>query len=62
MGNVRAFGQKTVGEIGKGLETIGETTGTLEPMWNLFDMTREGRDEKWDEQMEYPPRPHCAHC
>ena len=26
--------------------------GTLEPVWNLFDLTREGRPE-WDEQLEY---------
>ncbi|MEJ7729338.1 MAG: DUF899 family protein [Polyangiaceae bacterium] len=36
--------------------------GTLEPMWNLFDMTREGRAPDWDEQLQYPPRPHCSHC
>jgi len=27
--------------------------GTLEPSWNLFDLTREGRDVNWDEQLEY---------
>ena len=26
--------------------------GTLEPLWNLFDLTREGRPA-WDEQLEY---------
>ena len=26
--------------------------GTLEPLWNLFDLTREGRP-KWDEQLDY---------
>ena len=26
--------------------------GTLEPVWNLFDLTREGRPE-WDEQLSY---------
>jgi predicted dithiol-disulfide oxidoreductase (DUF899 family) len=26
--------------------------GTLEPLWNLFDLTREGRPE-WDEQLSY---------
>ncbi|HMF54076.1 MAG TPA: DUF899 family protein [Edaphobacter sp.] len=28
--------------------------GTLEPLWNLFDLTPEGRPQKWDEQMQYP--------
>jgi predicted dithiol-disulfide oxidoreductase (DUF899 family) len=27
--------------------------GTIEPVWNLFDMTREGRGEDWDEQISY---------
>ena len=27
--------------------------GTLEPVWNLFDLTREGRPD-WDEQLSYP--------
>ncbi len=26
---------------------------TLEPSWNLFDMTREGRGTDWDEQFDY---------
>jgi len=26
--------------------------GTLEPLWNLFDLTREGRPD-WDEQLNY---------
>ena len=26
--------------------------GTLEPLWNLFDLTREGRPD-WDEQLDY---------
>jgi predicted dithiol-disulfide oxidoreductase (DUF899 family) len=26
--------------------------GTLEPVWNLFDPTREGRGTDWDEQLE----------
>jgi predicted dithiol-disulfide oxidoreductase (DUF899 family) len=30
--------------------------GTLEPLWNLFDFTREGRPS-WDEQIEYG---HCC--
>src|SRR5215211_9311738 len=28
--------------------------GTLEPVWNLFDLTREGRPGEWDEQLSYP--------
>jgi predicted dithiol-disulfide oxidoreductase (DUF899 family) len=28
--------------------------GTLEPLWNLFDFTPEGRPSDWDEQMSYP--------
>ena len=28
--------------------------GTLEPVWNLFDLTREGRGTDWDEQLSYP--------
>lgn len=27
--------------------------GTLEPLWNLFDLTREGRPTNWDEQLSY---------
>jgi predicted dithiol-disulfide oxidoreductase (DUF899 family) len=27
--------------------------GTLEPVWNLFDLTREGRGVDWDEQLRY---------
>jgi predicted dithiol-disulfide oxidoreductase (DUF899 family) len=27
--------------------------GTLEPLWNLFDLTREGRPADWDEQLHY---------
>ncbi|HEV7704803.1 MAG TPA: DUF899 family protein [Gemmatimonadaceae bacterium] len=27
--------------------------GLLEPLWNLFDLTREGRPAKWDEQLDY---------
>jgi predicted dithiol-disulfide oxidoreductase (DUF899 family) len=26
------------------------SVGTLEPLWNLFDLTREGRPTDWDEQ------------
>lgn len=28
--------------------------GTSEPLWNLLDLTREGRDSDWDEQLSYP--------
>jgi predicted dithiol-disulfide oxidoreductase (DUF899 family) len=28
--------------------------GTIEPLWNLFDLTREGRPSDWDEQLSYP--------
>jgi predicted dithiol-disulfide oxidoreductase (DUF899 family) len=28
--------------------------GTIEPVWNLFDLTREGRPTDWDEQLSYP--------
>jgi predicted dithiol-disulfide oxidoreductase (DUF899 family) len=27
--------------------------GTLEASWNMFDLTREGRDPDWDEQLRY---------
>jgi predicted dithiol-disulfide oxidoreductase (DUF899 family) len=27
--------------------------GTIEPLWNLFDLTREGRPMRWDEQLNY---------
>ena len=27
--------------------------GTLEPVWNLFDLTRDGRPTGWDEQLSY---------
>jgi len=33
--------------------------GTIEPVWNVFDLTREGRGDDWDEQLSYccePPR------
>jgi predicted dithiol-disulfide oxidoreductase (DUF899 family) len=29
--------------------------GTIEPLWNLFDLTREGRGTDWYEQLSYPP-------
>jgi predicted dithiol-disulfide oxidoreductase (DUF899 family) len=28
--------------------------GTLEPLWNLFDLTLEGRPTDWEEQLSYP--------
>jgi predicted dithiol-disulfide oxidoreductase (DUF899 family) len=32
--------------------------GTLEPLWNMFDLTREGRPRDWDEQLSYrAPQP-----
>ena len=27
--------------------------GTIEPLWNLFDLTPEGRGRDWDEQLSY---------
>ena len=27
--------------------------GTIEPLWNLFDLTPEGRGTDWDEQLIY---------
>jgi predicted dithiol-disulfide oxidoreductase (DUF899 family) len=30
--------------------------GTLEPVWNLFDLTAEGRPANWDEQVRYEGR------
>jgi predicted dithiol-disulfide oxidoreductase (DUF899 family) len=27
--------------------------GTIEPLWNLFDLTPEGRGTGWDEQLDY---------
>jgi predicted dithiol-disulfide oxidoreductase (DUF899 family) len=27
--------------------------GTLEPLWNMLDLTREGRPTDWDEQLRY---------
>jgi predicted dithiol-disulfide oxidoreductase (DUF899 family) len=30
------------------------SVGTLEPLWNLFDLTPEGRPVDWDEQLSYP--------
>jgi predicted dithiol-disulfide oxidoreductase (DUF899 family) len=28
--------------------------GTIEPLWNIFDLTPEGRPSDWDEQLSYP--------
>ncbi len=27
--------------------------GTIEPLWNLFDLTPEGRPTDWSEQLSY---------
>jgi predicted dithiol-disulfide oxidoreductase (DUF899 family) len=27
--------------------------GTIEPLWNLFDLTRDGRGRDWEEQLSY---------
>jgi predicted dithiol-disulfide oxidoreductase (DUF899 family) len=29
--------------------------GTLEPLWNLYDLTRDGRHATWEEQLTYVP-------
>jgi predicted dithiol-disulfide oxidoreductase (DUF899 family) len=34
--------------------------GTLEPVWNLLDLTREGRPADWDEQLDYGDRGRAA--
>jgi predicted dithiol-disulfide oxidoreductase (DUF899 family) len=31
--------------------------GTIEPLWNLYDLTPEGRGADWDEQLAYGPPP-----
>jgi predicted dithiol-disulfide oxidoreductase (DUF899 family) len=31
-------------------------TGTLEPLWNLFDLTPQGRPTDWEEQLQYDGR------
>jgi predicted dithiol-disulfide oxidoreductase (DUF899 family) len=37
--------------------------GTLESSWNLYDLTREGRGEGWEEQIQYSGSPGgCEHC
>ena len=28
--------------------------GTLEPLWNIFDLVPEGRGGDWQEQLTYP--------
>jgi predicted dithiol-disulfide oxidoreductase (DUF899 family) len=33
--------------------------GLLEPSWNMFDLTPEGRQEDWDEQLQYAGGCHC---
>ncbi|HEX8624421.1 MAG TPA: DUF899 family protein [Allosphingosinicella sp.] len=32
--------------------------GTIEPLWNMFDLTPQGRGRGWDEQLDYDC---CAH-
>lgn len=32
--------------------------GTLEPLWNIFDLTPEGRPSDWHEQLDYGSRHH----
>jgi predicted dithiol-disulfide oxidoreductase (DUF899 family) len=27
--------------------------GTIEPLWNMMDLTREGRPSDWQEQLQY---------
>jgi len=27
--------------------------GTLEPLWNMLDLTPEGRPQDWEEQLQY---------
>ena len=34
--------------------------GTLEPLWNLFDLTPDGRGTGWDEQLSYACCPPAA--
>jgi predicted dithiol-disulfide oxidoreductase (DUF899 family) len=34
--------------------------GTLEPLWNLFDLTPEGRPRDWHEQSHYDGAPRIA--
>ena len=31
-------------------------SGTLEPLWNIFDLTPEGRPSDWQEQLDYDAR------
>jgi predicted dithiol-disulfide oxidoreductase (DUF899 family) len=31
--------------------------GTIEPLWNIFDLTPEGRPSDWHEQLDYD----CCH-
>lgn len=68
MPNMSVFHRETNGEIRHtwSSELLYEPTdpgqdsrhvGTLEPLWNIFDLTPEGRPENWNEQMQY----HCCH-
>jgi predicted dithiol-disulfide oxidoreductase (DUF899 family) len=34
--------------------------GTVEPLWNLYDLAPEGRGTDWDEQLSYPQPPASA--
>jgi predicted dithiol-disulfide oxidoreductase (DUF899 family) len=36
-----------------GMSLPGRGVGTIEPLWNLFDFTREGRPANWHEQFSY---------
>ena len=36
--------------------------GTIEQLWNIFDLTPEGRPADWHEQINYgQPEKHCCH-
>jgi predicted dithiol-disulfide oxidoreductase (DUF899 family) len=36
--------------------------GTIEQLWNIFDLTPEGRPTTWHEQISYgQPEKHCCH-
>ena len=49
-------GKKTLAELFYAPTDPGQDprhVGTLEPVWNLFDLTPEGRPPNWDEQLSY---------
>ncbi|WP_035359876.1 DUF899 family protein [Edaphobacter aggregans] len=67
MPNMSVFHRESNGEIRHtwSSELLDEPTdpgqdprhlGTLEPLWNIFDLTPEGRPKDWEEQMQY----HCC--